>query len=268
MAQQQTVLVTGGASGIGLAVVEAILAEGWRAIVADLEQKNLDRCKDLLSPSNNRVRFERMNVADEAEVVRTVTACEAEFGPITGVVNSAGIGRDVPALDTSVDLFRKMLEVNLIGSFVVSREAAKLMRARGSGSIVNIASVSGVMGNKGRVAYGASKGGVITMTKVMAVELASSGIRVNAIAPGPIETPLVQEVHTPEVRAAWMTTVPQRRYGSPDEIAGAAVFLLDQRKSSYITGQTICIDGGFSIAGILDPAQSEPASHTLGTGHG
>jgi NAD(P)-dependent dehydrogenase (short-subunit alcohol dehydrogenase family) len=183
MAHQQTVLVTGGASGIGLAVVEAILAEGWRAVVADLEQRNLDRCRDVLSPSNNRVRFERMNVADEDEVVRTVAACEAEFGPITGVVNSAGIGRDVPALDTSVDLFRRMLEVNLIGSFIVSREAAKLMQVRGSGSIVNIASVSGVIGNRGRVAYGASKGGVITMTKVMAVELASLGIRVNAIAP-------------------------------------------------------------------------------------
>jgi NAD(P)-dependent dehydrogenase (short-subunit alcohol dehydrogenase family) len=267
MAQQQTVIVTGGASGIGLAVVEAILAEGWRAVVADLEQRNLDRCRDVLSPSNNRVRFERMNVADEDEVVRTVAACEAEFGPITGVVNSAGIGRDVPALDTSVDLFRRMLEVNLIGSFIVSREAAKLMRARGSGSIVHIASVSGVMGNRGRVAYGASKGGVITMTKVMAVELASLGIRVNAIAPGPIETPLVQEVHTPEVRAAWMTTVPQRRYGSPDEIAGAAIFLLDQRKSSYITGQTICVDGGFSIAGILDPAPDMPVSEAPGAGH-
>ncbi|MPR10038.1 SDR family NAD(P)-dependent oxidoreductase [Microvirga tunisiensis] len=267
MAQQQTVIVTGGASGIGLAVVEAILAEGWRAVVADLEQRNLDRCRDVLSPSNNRVRFERMNVADEDEVVRTVAACEAEFGPITGVVNSAGIGRDVPALDTSVDLFRRMLEVNLIGSFIVSREAAKLMQVRGSGSIVNIASVSGVIGNRGRVAYGASKGGVITMTKVMAVELASLGIRVNAIAPGPIETPLVQEVHTPEVRAAWMTTVPQRRYGTPDEIAGAAIFLLDQRKSSYITGQTICVDGGFSIAGILDPAPDMPVSEAPGAGH-
>jgi NAD(P)-dependent dehydrogenase (short-subunit alcohol dehydrogenase family) len=267
MAQQQTVIVTGGASGIGLAVVEAILAEGWRAVVADLEQRNLDRCRDVLSPSNNRVRFERMNVADEDEVVRTVAACEAEFGPITGVVNSAGIGRDVPALDTSVDLFRRMLEVNLIGSFIVSREAAKLMQVRGSGSIVNIASVSGVIGNRGRVAYGASKGGVITMTKVMAVELASLGIRVNAIAPGPIETPLVQEVHTPEVRAAWMTTVPQRRYGSPDEIAGAAIFLLDQRKSSYITGQTICVDGGFSIAGILDPAPDVPVSEAPGADH-
>ncbi|MFL5204957.1 MAG: SDR family NAD(P)-dependent oxidoreductase, partial [Microvirga sp.] len=189
------------------------------------------------------------------------------FGPLTGVVNSAGIGRDVPALDTSVDLFRRMLEVNLIGSFIVSREAAKLMQVRGSGSIVNIASVSGVIGNRGRVAYGASKGGVITMTKVMAVELASIGIRVNAIAPGPIETPLVQEVHTPEVRAAWMTTVPQRRYGSPDEIAGAAIFLLDQRKSSYITGQTICVDGGFSIAGILDPAPDMPVSEAPGAGH-
>jgi len=266
MAQQQTVLVTGGASGIGLAVVEAILAEGWRAIAADLDERNLDRSRDVLSPSGNRVRFERINVADEDQVVRAIATCEAEFGPITGVVNSAGIGRDVPALDTSVDLFRKMLDVNLIGSFVVSREAAKLMRARGSGSIVNIASVSGLVGNKGRVAYGASKGAVITMTKVMAVELASLGIRVNAIAPGPIETPLVQEVHTPEVRAAWMSTVPQRRYGSPDEIAGTAVFLLDPRKSSYITGQTICVDGGFSIAGILDPAPNLSASVHGGQG--
>jgi NAD(P)-dependent dehydrogenase (short-subunit alcohol dehydrogenase family) len=248
---QQTIFVTGGASGIGLAVVEAILAEGWRAVVADLDPKSLDRCKDALGAMDDRVRYEQMNVADEDAVIRTIAACEAEFGPLTGVVNSAGIGRDVLALDTSVDLFRKMLEVNLIGSFVVSREAAKHMRARGPGSIVNIASVSGIKGNKGRVAYGASKGGVLTMTKVMAVELAPVGIRVNAIAPGPIETPLVQEIHTPEVRAAWMSTVPQRRYGSSAEIAGAAIFLLDDRKSSYITGQTICVDGGFTAAGII-----------------
>jgi NAD(P)-dependent dehydrogenase (short-subunit alcohol dehydrogenase family) len=251
MIQQQTVLVTGGASGIGLAVVEAVLAEGWRAVVADLDPGNLARCKDTLGSQDDRVRYQQMNVADEDAVIRAVEAIEAEFGALTGVVNSAGIGRDVPALNTSVDLFRRMLEVNLIGSFVVSREAARHMRARGGGSIINIASVSGIKGNKGRVAYGASKGGVLTMTKVMAVELAPLGIRVNAIAPGPIETPLVQEIHTPEVRAAWMTTVPQRRYGSPAEIAGAAVFLLDDRRSSYVTGQTICVDGGFTAAGII-----------------
>ena len=251
MIQQQTVLVTGGASGIGLAVVEAVLAEGWRAVVADLDPGNLARCKDTLGSRDDRVRYQQMNVADEDAVIRAVEAIEAEFGALTGVVNSAGIGRDVPALDTSVDLFRK----NAGGQ--PDRQLRCLPGGRQAhagprrGSIVNIASVSGIKGNKGRVAYGASKGGVLTMTKVMAVELASLGIRVNAIAPGPIETPLVQEIHTPEVRAAWMTTVPQRRYGSPAEIAGAAVFLLDDRKSSYVTGQTICVDGGFTAAGII-----------------
>jgi NAD(P)-dependent dehydrogenase (short-subunit alcohol dehydrogenase family) len=125
------------------------------------------------------------------------------------------------------------------------------MRERGAGSIVNIASVSGIRGNSGRVAYGASKGGVITMTKVMAVELAPVGIRVNAIAPGPVETPLVREVHTDQARADWMRTVPQRRYGTPHEIAGAAIFLLDGRRSSFVTGQTICVDGGFTAAGLM-----------------
>lgn len=176
---------------------------------------------------------------------------EAEFGPITGLVNSAGIARDLPSLETSADLFRRILDVNLVGSFVVSREIAKRMCGRGSGAIVNIASVSGIRGNVGRVAYGASKGGVITMTQVMAVELASSGVRVNAIAPGPIETPLVREVHTEEVRAEWLATVPQARYGKPSDIAAAAVFLLDPAQSGFVTGQTLSVDGGFTAAGLI-----------------
>jgi NAD(P)-dependent dehydrogenase (short-subunit alcohol dehydrogenase family) len=156
----------------------------------------------------------------------------------------------VPALETSAELFREILDVNLIGSFLVAREAAKVMRKRSAGAIVNIASVSGLMGNEGRMAYGASKGGVITMTKVMAIELALLGIRVNAIAPGAIETPLVREVHTPEARLAWTNATPQRRYGTPAEIAAAALFLLDPGKSGFITGQTICVDGGFIVAGM------------------
>jgi NAD(P)-dependent dehydrogenase (short-subunit alcohol dehydrogenase family) len=125
------------------------------------------------------------------------------------------------------------------------------MRPRGSGAIVNMASVSGIAGNQGRVAYGASKGGVIIMTKVMAVELAPLGIRVNAIAPGPIETPLVKQMHTSMSRDAWLRAVPQHRYGAPSEIAGTALFLLDAEKSGFITGQTICVDGGFSAAGLM-----------------
>ena len=136
----------------------------------------------------------------------------------------------MPFFDTSVELFRKVLDINLIGTFTVAREAGRLMRAHGGGAIVNIASISGQRGNLGRSAYGASKGGVITLTQVMACELAPENIRVNAIAPGPVETPLVRAMQSEANRAAWLQEVPQRRYASPDEVAGAAVFLLDDRQ--------------------------------------
>src|SRR5262249_50112376 len=198
-----------------------------------------------------RVHFQPLDVTDEAAVVKAVASCEADIGPLTGLVNSAGIGSDVHCLDTTTALFRKTLEVNLVGSFIVAREVARAMGQRGRGSIVNIASVSGLRGNKGRVAYGASKAGVINMTQVMAVELAPHGIRVNAIAPGPIETPLVQTMHSEASRAAWTNLVPQHRYAAPAEVAGAAIFLLDDSKSSFVTGQTICVDGGFTAAGLI-----------------
>jgi len=248
---EPTILVTGGASGIGRATVEAVLAKGWKAIVTDRDSVNLNVLRQTLKPAAGKVVYEQLDVADEAAVIAAVARLDAESGPIGGVVNSAGIGRDVPALETSADLFREILGVNLIGTFVVSREVARLMRSRGSGSIVNIASVSALRGIMGRAAYGASKGGVITLTKVMAVELAPFGIRVNAIAPGPIETPMALDMHTAEVRAGWLATVPQSRYGLPKEVASAAVFLLNEAESSFVTGQTLTVDGGFSIAGIL-----------------
>ena len=251
MSTQETVFVTGGASGIGLAIVEAVLEKGWRAVVVDRDEGSLDRSRVALGQSGDQALFMQLDIADEAAVIRAVERCEAEFGPITGLVNSAGIAQDVPSLETSADLFRRILDVNVVGSFVISREIAKRMCERQRGSIVNIASVSGIRGNVGRVAYGASKGGVITMTQVMAVELASRGIRVNAIAPGPIKTPLVREVHTDQIRAEWLSRVPQRRYGQPSEIASAALFLLDHVHSGFITGQTICVDGGFTVAGLM-----------------
>jgi NAD(P)-dependent dehydrogenase (short-subunit alcohol dehydrogenase family) len=250
MSAQPTILVTGGASGIGLAIVEAVLAEGWRAVIADVAAGNLDAVRKTLGGRRD-VRFELLDVADENAVIKTVATCEKEFGPLTGAVNSAGIGRGAPALETSAELFRRILDVNLVGSFLVSREAAKAMRGRGAGAIVNLASVSGVTGNEGRTAYGASKGGVIVMTKVMAVELAAFGIRVNAIAPGPIETPMVKELHSEAARAVWKAAIPQHRYGTPAEIASAAMFLLDGHKSGFITGQTLCVDGGFTSSKMM-----------------
>lgn len=251
MSMQQTVFVTGGASGIGLAIADAVLEQGWRAIVVDRDEQNLEQSRRALTQSGHDVHFLQLDIADEAAVQQAVERCEEQIGPITGLVNAAGIAKDVPALETSADLFRTILDVNVVGSFVTSREIGKRMCKRGKGTVVNIASVSGIRGNIGRVAYGASKGAVITMTQVMAVELAASGVRVNAIAPGPIDTPLVREIHTERVRAEWIERVPQRRYGEPSEIASMAIFLLDDVNAGFVTGQTICVDGGFTAAGLL-----------------
>jgi NAD(P)-dependent dehydrogenase (short-subunit alcohol dehydrogenase family) len=246
----ENVFITGGGSGIGLATVEAILDRGWRAIATDVYAANLDHVQSHLAHHGDRLRCEHLDVTDEAEVVEVIERVEAEFGPITGLVNCAGIARQCECLDTSTELFRQVLEINLIGSFVVSREVGKRMAARGRGAIVNISSVSGKRAGYGRVAYGASKAGVISMTQVMASELAQNGIRVNALAPGAVETALAKELHGPEFRAAWARLSPQKRYSDPSEIASVIVFLLDESQSSFITGETICVDGGY-LAGAV-----------------
>jgi NAD(P)-dependent dehydrogenase (short-subunit alcohol dehydrogenase family) len=241
-AMQPTILVTGGASGIGFAIVEAVLDAGWRAMIADIEPRNLASARRVLGERGD-LRFAQIDVADEDAVVKLVADCARDFGPLTGVVNSAGIGRNIPALDTSAAIFRHVLDVNLVGSFVVAREAAKAMRGHG-GSIINLASISGVTGNEGRAAYGASKGGVVVLTKVLAVEFAPLGVRVNAIAPGMIQTVLSEYYWKDESKLARiLDEQPVKHLGQPEEIAGMAVLLASDR-GSYITGQTMIVDGG------------------------
>ncbi len=246
---ERAAIVTGGASGIGLATVERLIGDGWHVGALDRDEAALARLRDR---HGDTVRVGALDVTDEGAADHVIAEMAQAFGRLDGLVNSAGIGLDKPALETSVAEFRKVLDINVTGTFITARAAGRIMKEQGSGAIVNIASIAGMRGSKGRVAYGASKGAVAIMTQVMAVDLARYGIRVNAVAPGPVDTPLVQQVHTPQVRRAYAHHTPMRRYGTPDEIASAICFLLDGSQSGYVTGAILPVDGGFAGAGMME----------------
>ena len=243
-------LITGGASGIGLATAERLLAAGWKVAIVDRDEKALEAQRARHGGSGS-VFIAPLDVTDEAAAQAVIGQASKELGGLHGVVNCAGIAADIPALETPIDLFRKILDVNVVGSFIVARAAAQIMKDSGGGAIVNMASVSGLRGSKGRSAYGASKGAVVVLTQVLANDLARYGIRVNAVAPGPVNTPMVKAMHVDKDRGLWARHLPMRRYGEPDEIASVIEFLLDGTKSGYMTGEIVAVDGGFNSAGII-----------------
>ena len=243
-------IITGAASGIGQATAQLLLESGWKVALFDSNETALTTVTTALGQSKS-VYAARLNVTDESAVEKAVAEAAEALGGVQGVVNSAGIAADKHVFDTSAELFRKILDVNVVGTFLVGKAAARIMRHSGGGSIVNIASISGIRGSKGRSAYGASKGAVINLTKVMANDLAPFNIRVNAIAPGPVETAMVKDLHTDDERKMYDRFVPMRRYAEPVEIANAIEFLLDERRSSYITAEILAVDGGFRGAGAM-----------------
>lgn len=241
-------LVTGAARGIGLATARRFLAEGWRVALLDIEGELLKRAvADIADPDDTMTLH--CDVSDAAGVAAAIDAVGKRFGRLDALVNNAGIAVFTPIMETSDADWSRVMEVNLTGPFLCTKAAVPVMREQGGGAIVNITSISGLRASTLRSAYGTSKAGLAHLTKQLAVELASVGIRVNAVAPGPVETAMAKAVHSPEIRADYHDAIPLNRYGLEEELAEAIFFLCSDR-SSYITGQILAVDGGFEAAGI------------------
>ncbi|CAH0193072.1 SDR family NAD(P)-dependent oxidoreductase [Roseomonas sp. CECT 9278] len=251
----QVALVTGGGSGIGEGIALRLARDGAAVVVADVNAVAAARVADAITAAGGTAAPQPMDVTDEAQVDAAVAEAERRFGRLRIAVCNAGITDRVPALEMSLAAFERVLRVNLVGCFLTARAAGRAMSAApgAGGRIVTISSVSGQFGGTGRAAYGASKGGIEMLTRVLAAELAPAGILVNGVAPGPVQ--VARTAHGPRQRAAFLDRMAVKRYGTPADVAAAVAFLCGG-DNGFVTGQILNVDGGFASSGVMyDPAE-------------
>src|SRR5215218_4853860 len=240
-------VVTGGASGIGLATVRRLAAEGAKVVIGDLDPAAGKAAADEVGGL-----FVAVDVTDEAGVENLFRQAYDTFGSVDIAFNNAGISPpdDASILDTGLEAWRKVQEVNLTSVYLCCKAVIPYMKRQGKGSIINTASFVAVMGAAtSQISYSASKGGVLSMSRELGVQFAREGVRVNALCPGPVNTPLLTELFAKDAERAArrLVHVPMGRFGEPDEMANAVLFLASD-ESSFITASTFLVDGGISGA--------------------
>lgn len=244
-------VVTGGERGIGLEIALELAQAGADVLIAGILEEEFDNAASRICATGAACSCVRTDISSEESVVQMAITAREVLGRVDILVNNAGVNKLCAAEEMPLNTWQKIIGTNLTGTFLVSREIGKIMLAHNGGSIINIASMSGLIVNplpQRQCAYNSSKAAVIMLTKCLAVEWAEKGIRVNAIAPGFIRTPLTQKrldiTDDPAVRK-WIAGTPMGRVGLPDELAGAALYLASDA-SSFTTGSVLCVDGGYT----------------------
>ena len=240
----RTVLVTGGGGGLGSVIARGLAEAGAAVAVTDLDAARAETVARAVESAGGRAVAEPLDVTDANAVERAMDAASARLGPIDGLVNLAGITRRGTAADFPRAEWERILAVNLTGTFLCCQAAGRRMLARRAGAIVNVASIAGHIGLPGTIAYIAAKGGVVMLTRGLAVEWAPHGVRVNALAPSWFATDMGNLIdREPEYRDRVLRRVPLGRLGRPEELIGATVFLLSDA-ASMVTGHVLAVDGG------------------------
>ena len=242
MADTEIALITGGAQGIGYACAEAISESGARIVLADINADGVNTAAEKLGGDTTAMVCD---MADADQIAAMFDRIESEIGPVSILVNCAGIAIPNDFLETPLEEFTSVIDINLVGTFVATQRAAKTMIANDiKGAIVNMSSVNAQISIPTIAAYCASKGGVMQLTKASALALAPHGIRVNAVGPGSIDTAMMAGVNAdPDAMSMVMSRTPLKRIGEPREIGDVVAFLASE-KASYITGETVYVDGG------------------------